>query len=184
MPPHVQTLGSGAVQIVEGVHRIGPDRHGYTQGGYSQAYLFEHGQDLLIVDTGYEDDAHQILKYLWEIRRSPNQLTHIAITHAHRSHLGGLATLKRLAPQAKVYSHAWESDIIDGGRPSQPVPLKPLFPLRLYPLRLLQLIGQPKHVPCDVDEHIDEGDRLGPLHVVHTPGHTPGCVCFYWPERK
>jgi glyoxylase-like metal-dependent hydrolase (beta-lactamase superfamily II) len=182
-PERVQTLGSRAVEIVEGVHRIGPDRHGYTQGGYSQAYLFEDGAALVLVDTGFEEDANGILKYLWSIGRSPNALTDIAITHAHRSHLGGLAMLKRLAPNATVHSHIWESDIIDGGRASQAVPLKPLFPLTLYPLRILQLLGVPKHVPCPVDHHIDEGDRIGPLEVLHTPGHTPGCVCFYWRER-
>ena len=172
------------VEIVEGVHRIGPDRHGYTQGGYSQAYLFDDGGgSLVLVDTGYAEDAGEILKYLWAIGRSPNELTDIAITHAHRSHLGGLAALKRLAPRATVHAHVWESDIIDGGRKSQPIPLAPLFPLKLYPLRLLQLIGRPKHVPCPVDHHVVEGDRIGPLEVVHTPGHTPGCVCFYWRER-
>ena len=93
-----------SVQIVDGVHRIGPDRHGYTQGGYSQAYLIDDGTSLVLVDTGYEEDAHQILKYLWSIGRSPNELTDIAITHAHRSHLGGLATLKRLAPDATVHA--------------------------------------------------------------------------------
>jgi len=145
------------VEIVEGVHRIGPDRHGYTQGGYSQAYLFDDGGgSLVLVDTGYAEDAGEILKYLWAIGRSPNELTDIAITHAHRSHLGGLAALKRLAPRATVHAHVWESDIIDGGRKSQPIPLAPLFPLKLYPLRLLQLIGRPKHVPCPVDHHVVE----------------------------
>ena len=82
-----------------------------------------------------------------------------------------------------MHSHEFEADIIDGGRVSQPVPLKPLFPLRLYPLRILQLLGLPKHVPCPVDNFIREGDRIGPLEVLYTPGHTPGCVCFYWRER-
>ena len=118
------------------------------QGGYSQAYLFDDGdvararRHRLRARTRTE-----ILKYLWSIGRSPNELTDIAITHAHRSHLGGLATLKRLAPQATVHSHEFEADIIGGGRASQPIPLKPLLPLKLYPLRILQLLGLPKHVP-------------------------------------
>ena len=24
---------------------------------------------------------------------------------------------------------------------------------------------------------------IGPLETLYTPGHTPGCVCFYWRER-
>ena len=28
------------------------------------------------------------------------------------------------------------------------------------------------------------GDRLGPLHVLDTPGHSPGHLAFWWPERR
>jgi glyoxylase-like metal-dependent hydrolase (beta-lactamase superfamily II) len=171
------------VEIAPGVHRIGPTRHGYRRGGYSQAYLFVDGEASVLVDTGYESDAYEILGYLWKIGRTPRDLTDIAITHAHRSHLGGLAILKKLNPDLTIHAHEWEADIIAGHRTSQPIPLKPLFPLRLYPLRILQLIGQPKHDPCDVDHLIGEGDVIGPLHVLYTPGHTPGCVSFHWPER-
>jgi glyoxylase-like metal-dependent hydrolase (beta-lactamase superfamily II) len=172
------------VEIAPDVHRIGPTTHGYRRGGYSQAYLFEDGESLVLVDTGYESDAYEIVQYLWSVGHTPLDLTDIAITHAHRSHLGGLATLKRLNPGLRIHAHAWEADIIAGTRPSQAVPLAPLFPLRLYPLRILQLFNQPKHVPCRVTHTIDEGDRIGPLHVLHTPGHTPGCVSFHWPERE
>jgi hypothetical protein len=36
------------------VHRIGPDRHGYFQGGYSQAYLFDDGSSLVLGTGRYE----------------------------------------------------------------------------------------------------------------------------------
>jgi glyoxylase-like metal-dependent hydrolase (beta-lactamase superfamily II) len=26
---------------------------------------------------------------------------------------------------------------------------------------------------------LDEGDKVGPFTVLHTPGHTPGSVCFF-----
>jgi glyoxylase-like metal-dependent hydrolase (beta-lactamase superfamily II) len=172
------------VEIVKGVHRIGPDRNGYRKGAYSQAYLFDDGASLTLVDTGYDGDAHEILAYLWKLGRTPEELDDIVLTHAHRSHLGGLATLKRLSG-ARVHAHAWESDIINGGRKSQPIPLKPLFPLQLFPLRILQLLGIPPHVPAEVDVKLTdtEGQRVGPLEVILTPGHTPGCISLYWREH-
>lgn len=42
-------------------------------------------------------------------------LKHILLTHAHRSHLGRLAELKRMSG-ATVYAHEWEADIIAGER--------------------------------------------------------------------
>ena len=25
---------------------------------------------------------------------------------------------------------------------------------------------------------------MGPLTILSTPGHTPGCLSFYWPQKK
>ena len=171
--------------LEDGVHRIGPLRGGYTKGGFSQAYLFEDVDGLTLVDTLWDADAHVILKYLWEIGRTPDELTNIALTHSHRSHLGGLAMLKRLAPKATVHAHAWESGIIRGTRRGQPVPLWPPAPVELIPFRILSQLGLPKHEPCEVDVDLQgaPGERVGPLTVVPTPGHTPGHLAFHWAER-
>ena len=39
-------------------------------------------------------------------------------------------------------------------------------------------------MPCGVDRQLKAGDRVGPLEVVETPGHTPGCLSFWWPEKR
>ena len=73
--------------------------------------------------------------------RSPGDLEHIALTHAHRSHLGGLAKLKRLSG-ALVYAHEWEADIIAGERLAaarQPAPA--YGPLATYPFRIGLALG-------------------------------------------
>ncbi|MDR1352176.1 MAG: MBL fold metallo-hydrolase [Treponema sp.] len=31
---------------------------------------------------------------------------------------------------------------------------------------------------------LEEGDRIGPFTVLHTPGHTPGSVCFFMEQEK
>jgi glyoxylase-like metal-dependent hydrolase (beta-lactamase superfamily II) len=58
------------------------------------------------------------------------------------------------------------------------------LPLRLWPFRLGLALGKPKHKPCPVDEALADGDALGPVQVVHIPGHSPGHLAFYWAERK
>ena len=174
-------LDSGdRMEIVPGVHSIGPTTAGLVKGGYAHAYLFEKDDELTLVDTLWDDDAHVVLKYLSQIGRSPKELKQIALTHGHRSHLGGLATLQGLSG-AKVYAHEAEAEIIAGRQRAAPVRLDYLHPLILYPFRILALLGIPRHIPCEVTMLLkDEGnDSVGGLDVIYTPGHTPGHLAFY-----
>jgi glyoxylase-like metal-dependent hydrolase (beta-lactamase superfamily II) len=41
--------------------------------------------------------------------------------------------------------------------------------------------------PVAVDRELADGDEIDALdgmRVVHTPGHTPGSICFYCPQRR
>jgi len=164
-------------ELAPGVHSLGG-----TKGGRVRAFLLDHGE-LTLVDTLFEDDARGVLDAIRALGRSPGDLARIVLTHAHRSHLGGLAALKR-ATGAKILAHEWEADIISGDRRAQPVTVRPMQSLRLMPFQLGLRFGRPKHVPCPVDEALDEDDEVGPLQVLHAPGHTPGHLAFFWPERS
>ena len=124
-----------------------------------------------------------MLEAIRGLGRSVTDLKRIALTHGHRSHLGGLAALKR-ASSAKVYAHAWEADIVSGDRRAQPVTVLPKQSLRLIPFQLGLRLNRPKHAPCPVDEGLDDDDTFGPLQVLHAPGHSPGHLAFFWPERS
>jgi glyoxylase-like metal-dependent hydrolase (beta-lactamase superfamily II) len=168
------------VELVPGVHAIGPSRHGQNQGGYSRAYLFESDRGLTLVDTLWDHDAHMILHYLWSIGRTPQDITDIAMTHAHRSHLGGLKTLQALSG-ATVHSHAEEAPIIEGKRAAAKIPLWPLRPAELIGFRVASQLGIQPHIPCHVDDSdLREGCTVGSLKVLHLPGHTPGNLAFSW----
>jgi glyoxylase-like metal-dependent hydrolase (beta-lactamase superfamily II) len=164
------------MEVAPGVHSIGQ-----RKGGRVHAYLFEHGRSLTLVDTLFDADAHVVLERIRAIGRAPADLNHIALTHAHRSHLGGLARLKLLSG-ATVYAHEWEADIVTGDRLAQPVSLRPLGPLRTYPFRIGLAVGRPKHPPCPVDQTVGHDDEVGPLRVLHIPGHTPGHLAFHCAE--
>jgi glyoxylase-like metal-dependent hydrolase (beta-lactamase superfamily II) len=165
-------------ELAPGVYSLG---HG--KGGHVHAFLLDAGGELTLVDTLFEGDARLVLKALSRLGRSPGDITRIGITHAHRSHLGGLAALKR-ATGATVYAHRWEADIVAGERRAQAVTIWPHQSLRLIPFQLGLWLDLPKHEACPVDELLDEGDSLGPLQVVYAPGHSPGHLTFWWPERR
>jgi len=165
-------------ELAPGIHSLG---HG--KGGHVHAFLIDNGGELSLVDTLFESDARLVLDAIRQLGRSPSDLKRIAITHGHRSHLGGLAALKR-ASGATVYAHEWEADIVCGDRRAQSVTLLPKQSLRLIPFQVGLWLNRPRHVPCPVDETLDDGNTVGPLQVLHAPGHSPGHLVFFWPERR
>ena len=169
--------GGTVRELAPGIHVLGG-----TKGGHVRAFLLETGTELTLVDTLFEDDARDVLAAVRQLGRSPRDLSQIVLTHAHRSHLGGVAALKR-ETGARVLAHGWEADIVSGDRPAQPVGLKPTRPFRTYPFQVGIFLGRPNHRPCPIDDSVGEGDAVGPLEVLHAPGHSPGHLAFHWGER-
>jgi glyoxylase-like metal-dependent hydrolase (beta-lactamase superfamily II) len=166
------------VQIAPGIYSLSQEK-----GGHVHAYLLDDGQGLTVIDTLYDDDANMVLAEIARIGKRPEDLKHIILTHAHKSHLGGLAALKK-ASNAEVCSHDWEVDVIAGRRPATRVSPVPRKPLAVYHLQLGLALGLGKHAPCEVDRRLKKGDRVGPLEVMESPGHTPGSLSFWWPEVR
>jgi len=162
---------------VPGVHSLGG-----TKGGRVRAFLVESAGELTLVDTLFHDDAREVLAALRALGRSPRDVKRIVLTHAHRSHLGGVAALKR-ETGAQVLSHAWEADVVAGERKAQSASLRPMGPLRTYPFQLGIFLDKPPHEPCPVDEAVADGDAVGPLQALHAPGHSPGHLAFHLAEH-
>jgi glyoxylase-like metal-dependent hydrolase (beta-lactamase superfamily II) len=167
------------MELAPGIHSIGQKK-----GGRVHAFLLDDGGSLTLIDTLYDTDGHRVLEEIAGMGRAVADVENIVLTHGHRSHLGGARALKEQSG-ATVYAHEWEADIVAGERKAQPVSLVPHRPFRTYfPLQIGLALGLGKHPPCPVDHGLGDGDRIGPLHVFHAPGHSPGHLVFYWPERR
>ena len=128
----------------------------------------QEGGEAIVIDPG--DEIERILAVL---RRHRLKLTLIAVTHAHIDHIGGARKLKQ-ATGAPVYLH--EAD---------------LWLARALPQQA-QMIGVPGLGEADVqafdapDALLREGDqiRVGTAAggVLHSPGHTEGSVCLFFPD--
>jgi glyoxylase-like metal-dependent hydrolase (beta-lactamase superfamily II) len=167
-----------AREVVPGVYTISQ-----RKGGRIHAFLLDDAGALTLVDSLYDTDGALVVGAIERMGKKITDLKHIVLTHAHRSHIGGVAALKKLSG-AKLWAHEWESDIIAGERKSQTTTYVPKWPWRVYPIQLGLQLGVDGHAPCEVDAFAREGDSIGPLQIIHAPGHSPGHLAMYWKQRS
>jgi glyoxylase-like metal-dependent hydrolase (beta-lactamase superfamily II) len=162
-------------QIIPGVYTFS----GLIMG---RVYLIEDADGLTIIDTGIPNVVNKIVQQIEGMGRKMQDVKRILITHAHPDHIGGLPELKQVTGAAVMIS-AIDRPVAEGRQLAPRPPketLSPLSRLMLAPERLDK--GTP------VEREIGEGDVLpevfGGLQVIFTPGHSPGHVSFWQPEKS
>lgn len=118
-----------------------------------------------IIDAPF-DVSRQLLERISQLELSMEMLL---ITHSHWDHIAEVALLKNSLDQISVYVHkADEPNLRNPGIDGLPMirPVEGVVP----------------------DQILRDGQKLflGELEieVLHTPGHSPGSVCFFLPREK
>ena len=130
-------------------------------GSYgSNCYLIEDSHHAIVVDPSASASA--ILRRIREDGCHPDA---ILLTHGHFDHIMSVDTLRQAEPNLKVYIHEADAPMLTDGD-------KNAFSLFFGQARAWR--------PADVLLH--DGDEISvgnsTLRVVHTPGHSPGSVCY------
>jgi len=124
-----------------------------------------------------QSDGKKILEYItMKMTRKPSEVTTIVLTHCHIDHVRGAAALKS-ATGAKVAVHEADADFVSGKKKYPP----PGGAMRIF-FGLLSPFF--RSAPIEPDLRLKEGDEVGRLKVVHTPGHTPGSIALHDKEGK
>ena len=91
------------------------------------------------------------------------------LTHGHFDHLADHAVVTKAFPGAKVLIHKLDE-------PKLQNPKSRMFPLPFV------------IPPRSADGHVTDGQKLQlgsmEVQVIHTPGHSPGHVMYYFPEQS
>ena len=153
------------MKIAEGVHQV--------DGVNCNVYLVEDGNKLTLIDTGLPRSDKKIEKYIENLGRKPTEVSTIVLTHFHIDHVGSAKKMKELT-SAKVAVHEADADYVAKKR----APPKPKN------LMMKALGSVVKAAPVDIDIVLKDGDKVGRLVVIHTPGHSEGSISLLDTERK
>lgn len=144
----------------------------YKHWKETHCYVLNGSQRCLLIDTGLG------VENIWEhVQMLTNKPITAVTTHVHYDHFGGHKYF------ADFYVHEDEMEWINGGFPlsiqqvreflaEKPCDFPEDFDISKYEL----FKGTPTGVLKDGDT-IDLGGRI--IEVIHTPGHSPGHICFF-----
>lgn len=118
----------------------------------------EGGRECMVIDPASASEAYSY------INEAGLTLTHVLLTHGHFDHIGGVAKLKAQT-NAKVAIHVDEADALFDDN-----------------INLAAFMGTSiEH--CRADILLNDGEIISngefEIKVIHTPGHSPGSVCYF-----
>lgn len=139
------------------------------RGANSYLYISDDN-DVSIIDTGMPGNAEKILSQILKIGISMEKIKYIILTHSDIDHMGSVADLKNITG-AKVAIHENEAPYLLGEKNKK---RKGIIGL-IFGI-LFKFIKNQNIAP---DIILKEGDFIGGLRVVSSPGHTVGSISLY-----
>jgi glyoxylase-like metal-dependent hydrolase (beta-lactamase superfamily II) len=160
---------------------------------YVSSYAFQAGDGLVLLDTGWdaEESWQALVGGLAEIGASPQDVRGVLVSHMHFDHIG-LAARMRAASGAWIALHPADRAIIAGmhSRDHKQAAAQEAAFLRSLGAtaeEAAEAVGPATRYAGFTqialpDRELTDGDLADVpgwrLRAVHTPGHTPGHLCF------
>lgn len=145
----------------------------------ANVYLIANSNSFDLIDAAMFKETDKLVEQIESDGFHIKNLRMIILTHCHCDHIGGVAELVRLTG-AKVAAHG--HDI--------PFMLQEEVIAGTYHNMMVQEQAFMKQFNCVIQKvdlalfNDDAIDTLGGLKVIHVPGHTPGSIALYQPERR
>ncbi len=130
----------------------------------SNTYLIT-GRRNILIDPGHYHLFGHVKDELKKLSLSIQDIDLIILTHGHLDHTEAIRLFDETPAIYTIHKEEWE--VIKKGSSYH-----------------MGLFG-----PSEMTPHIllQEGDLIvgdKRFYIIHTPGHSPGSICIYWPEKK
>ncbi|MFN0145405.1 MAG: MBL fold metallo-hydrolase [Dehalococcoidia bacterium] len=165
---------------------------------YVLPYMVKSGGDTMLIDCGWNtDDAYAALEIgMQEHGSHPTEIQQLFITHVHPDHYGMSGRLKRMT-DCEVLIHEEDAKVVHS-RYLAPkgltedmgkfMALNGVPPIDTSGLAMgsMNMLDRVSPVPADREFKGGETLKVGEFYfqVIWTPGHSPGHMCLYEPNRK
>jgi glyoxylase-like metal-dependent hydrolase (beta-lactamase superfamily II) len=146
-----------------------PDITRVSRFGLVNCYLVREDDGLTLVDTMIPGSAKAIQAAAAKLGAP---IVRIALTHAHGDHIGSLDALHPLLPEAEVLISSRDARLL-----AKDMTLDPDEPKT-------KLRGGYPGAETKPTRTFEDGETVGSLRVLATPGHTPGHVSFLDPRSN
>ena len=159
----------------------------------TNVYLIDESPRTLI-DTGIKTDAsfEALTKSLEDLGFSIPSIERILVTHGHIDHYGQAKKISSLSG-APIYIHPNEygriRSIIHSFGPLKSILLRNGVPETLVN-QAIRFMESAQNMADPLNEAFfwEDGEPISfatmTWRTIHCPGHSPGLICFYWPEKK
>jgi len=181
---------AGASELADGLWEIRTELPGHPLGSMN-SYLLQSGDGAVVIDTpwGREDVRDAFVGHLRDAGTGVDDVRLVLLTHYHDDHSGSAGFLQRAGARVAIHTDdlaVMRDRFVENGY--EELLLRWLrrvgadAELTRYALEQQDSLRARFEAPA-VDRLLVAGEMIavGPWHleVVHTPGHTPGSVCFF-----
>ena len=139
----------------------------HVGGKCSPSYVFDTGDGLLMLDTGFPKGGYFLFRNLHDLGLDPRKIRWILHSHGHFDHIGMTRALVEMTG-AKTFIGAPDRDYVNGK----------------LDLTWARELGSTYDEPFEPDVLVNDGDVLefGELKIrcAAAPGHTPGTMAYFF----